>query len=165
MWKRWLVLGLVLVILSLGVVGVYLWLRFDPTRTKLVMTPTPISIFTNKDEWARTILAKFPYNKELHAGILLSKKPDEVWIVGKGGLDASDPKTFLMIDLGIEAVRVKITPETKFATQVDADLDPSVEIASSSAIQLGDLLIIKATVEKENVVALVIRKLNIINNP
>ena len=178
MWKRWLVSSSVFVVLLLGMVGIYLWLRFSPTsgirqvyqpvRTELVVSPAPVDISndkTDKVEWAKTMLAKFPYKKELYAGILPSKRPEEVWFVGKGGLDTIDPKTFLVIDLGGDAMRIKITPQTEFTTQVDADLGSDVEVASWSAIKLGDLLIIKATVEGENVIALTIRKLNIVNSP
>ncbi len=164
MWKRWLVLGLILVVLLLGIVSVYLF--YQPIETELVASPTSENISTDKVEWAKTMLAKFPYNKRVYAGVLAGKRPEEVWIVGKGELDASDPKRFLKIYLERDTIRIGITPKTEFATQVDADLfGLSVEIASSSAIQLGDLLIIKATVERENVMALTIRKLNIVNSP
>src|SRR3989338_7129992 len=65
--------------------------------SKFIDSNAPIieSSSTDKVEWAKAMLVKFPYNKKLHAGILAGKKPGEVWIVGKGGLDVSDPKNFL----------------------------------------------------------------------
>ena len=134
--------------------------------SKFIKSSVPIieSSSTDKVGWAKAMLMKFPYNKELHAGILLSKRPGEVWIVGKGGLDAGDPKTFLTIDLGRDTMRVKITPQTEFTAQADTNFDSGVEIAGNSAIQLGDLLIIRATLEGENVIALAIRKLTVVNS-
>lgn len=134
--------------------------------SKFIKSNVPVveSSSTDKVEWAKAMLLKFPYNKKLHAGILASKRSGEVWLVGKGGLDAGDPRAFLRIDIGGEAMRVKIIPEAWFTAEIDIDIDSGVEVDSNSAINLGDLLIIKATVEGENVIALTIRKLNIVNS-
>ena len=171
-FKLIILLLLIVMLLSSLLVYVYITkgvLKTAPTEpsnvfSKLIRSSVSTGISADKVGWAKAMLAKFPYNKKLHAGILTSKRPGEVWFVGKGGLDAADPKTFLTIDLGGNTVRVKITPQTEFTAQADINFDSGVEIAGNSAIQLGDLLIIRATLEGENVIALAIRKLTVVNS-